>query len=343
MEKILIAGPSWVGDMVMAQSLFIMLKQRFPDARIDVLAPAWSKPILDRMPEVNDSIILPTGHGEFRFKDRWQLGKSLRQTQYTRTLVLPRSWKSALVTYAANIPQRTGFHGEQRFVLLNDRRKLDKKTLNQTVKRFFALGLEKVAYDTALNGQGNHLDNLPDPALDVNQDNQQILIEKFGFDREKPGIALMPGAEYGPAKQWPLESFRSLAEQLVEKGYQVWILGSPKEAAAGDTIAASGHQDIHNLCGKTSLSDAVDLLALAEQAVSNDSGLMHVAAAAGTFVHGIYGSSSAEFTPPLTEKKQIHSLNLECSPCFKRHCPLKHTDCLNKLSVDSVLQGVEAH
>lgn len=325
----------------MAQSLFIMLKKRFPDARIDVLAPAWSKPILDRMPEVSDSIILPTGHGEFRFKDRWQLGKSLRANGYTRTLVLPRSWKSALVPYAASIPERIGFHGEQRFVLLNDRRKLDKSILNQTVKRFFALGLDKQDYQQALNQQGNHLDKLPDPALDVDTDNQQVLIEKFGFDRNKPGVALMPGAEYGPAKQWPLDSFRQLAEQLAEQGFQIWILGSPKEAEAGETIAASGDPDIHNLCGKTTLSDAVDLLALAAQAVSNDSGLMHVAAAAGTFVHGIYGSSSAEFTPPLTDKKQIHSLNLDCSPCFKRHCPLEHTDCLNKLTVSSVLEGVQ--
>ncbi|WP_416885481.1 lipopolysaccharide heptosyltransferase II [Marinospirillum sp.] len=323
MEKILVVGPSWVGDMVMAQTLFKLLQQRYPHSQIDVLAPAWSHPILARMPEVTQAITLPLGHGQLGLKSRWQLGRQLKQEGYTQAIVLPRSWKSALVPFAAGIPRRIGFHGEQRYILLNHRRRLDKKQLDQTVKRFAALGLDSNEAITTMP--------LPAPALRIDSAQQQRLQQEFGLDQQLPAIAMMPGAEYGPAKQWPLSSFQKLAEELVAAGYQVWILGGPKDRAAGEVIAQSQHPSIVNLCGRTQLADVVDLLALAEQAVTNDSGLMHVAAAVGTRVHAIYGSSSAAFTPPLTENKVIHSLNLDCSPCFKRECPLGHTRCLKDL------------
>lgn len=331
MEKVLVVGPSWVGDMVMAQSLFKQLKQSSPELIIDVLAPEWSKPILARMPEVRQAIVLPTNHGELKLANRWRLGVSLRSEAYTQAIVLPRSWKSALAPYAANIPLRTGFHGEQRFIILNDRRRLDKKQLDQTVKRFYALGLRA---DEALG-------DIPYPKLSVDPNNQQQLISKYQLNRQLPAIALMPGAEYGPAKQWPLSHFKTLAETLAENGYQVWIIGGTKDKTAGEKIAESGKANIYNLCGSTSLSDAVDLLALTQQAVTNDSGLMHVAAAVGTFVQGIYGSSSPKYTPPLTDKHKIHSLSLECSPCFKRNCPLGHTNCLNHIQVEAIIKGIE--
>lgn len=315
----------------MANSLFQLIKSQYSDALIDVLAPEWSKPILARMPEVHESITLPTNHGELRLTDRWQLGKRLRGKQYDQAIVLPRSWKSALVPFAAQIPARTGFHGEQRFFLLNDRRRLDKNHLDQTVKRFYSLGLSA----------NEALDNIPYPKLSVDQTNQQRLIDQYQLNTQIPAIALMPGAEYGPAKQWPLNHFKALAETLVKNGYQVWIIGGAKDKAAGETIAESRKANIYNLCGTTSLSDAVDLLALAQQAVTNDSGLMHVAAAVGTFIHAIYGSSSPKYTPPLTDQYQIYNLNLDCSPCFKRNCSLGHTNCLNHIQVESIVKGIE--
>ena len=149
---------------------------------------------------------------------------------------------------------------------------------------------------------------------------------------------MMPGAEYGPAKCWPHEHFRDLAKKLREDGFDVWLLGSDKDAPAGEAIARDGNAA--NLCGRTSLEDVIDLLAHTEQAVSNDSGLMHIAAAVSTHVHGIYGSSSPGFTPPLTERRHIHSLGLECSPCFERTCPLGHLRCLRDLTVDSVHRAI---
>lgn len=321
-------GPSWVGDMVMAQSLFKLLRSRFPACEIHVLASGWSEPILARMPEVTKTLVLPFGHGQFGLAGRWKLGRSLMNEGFTQAIILPRSWKSALVPFAAKIPLRTGFLGEQRYGLLNDRRILDKKLLDQTVKRYTVLGL---ATNTDFTPE-----TISFPKLEVDLVHQKVLFKSLGLS-DKPAIALMPGAEYGPAKQWPLAYFRELAEKLVAAGKQVWILGGAKDAAAGAEISAAGLAELHNLCGKTQLADVVDLLAAAEAAVTNDSGLMHVAAAVGTKVHAIYGSSSPAYTPPLTANNKIHYLQLDCSPCFKRTCPLGHTNCLQKISPAQVL------
>lgn len=325
----LVVGPSWVGDMVMAQSLFKLLKSRAPDTAIDVLAPGWSLPIVERMPEVRAGIALDVAHGEVGIGKRRAVARDL--PAYDQAIVLPRSLKAALAPFFAGIPVRTGFRGETRYWLINDMRPFDKAVLDQTVKRFTALGLDP----------GESLpDKLPNPALDVDAERQRVLIDELGLDTSRPVIAFMPGAEYGPAKCWPLEYFAELARRLDDKGYAVWVLGSAKDAPAGDVIA--NDSAAVNLCGKTKLADAIDLLALAEQAVSNDSGLMHIAAAVGTHVQAIYGSSSPYFTPPLTDNKTIHYLDLDCSPCFQRECPLGHLDCLRNIRPDSVLLAIGA-
>ncbi|CAM3882457.1 lipopolysaccharide heptosyltransferase II [Vreelandella rituensis] len=328
--RILVVGPSWVGDMVMTQSLFIILKRRYPGSHLGVVAPAWSQPILGRMPEVDEVIPLTVGHGEFGFSARRELAKRLEGC-FDQAIVLPRSWKAALVPFMARIPRRIGFLGEQRYGLLNERRKLDKSVLNQTVKRFVSLGLSQ---DQAISGTFA----VPAPRLDIDCDNLVNLRLAHGLS-SRPAIGMMPGAEYGPAKQWPLAHFHALAEQLVEDGFEIRVLGGPKDAVAGDSIVA-GLAHAHNLCGKTQLADAVDLLADCQQVVTNDSGLMHVAAAVGTRVQAIYGSSSPLYTPPLSDNAVIHSLELSCSPCFKRTCPLGHTNCLKQLEVQRLYQAI---
>lgn len=330
--RILVVGPSWVGDMVMAQSLFKTLKARQPGSRIAVVAPAWSRPILERMDEVDEVACLEVGHGQFGLTTRRQLARSL-QGRFDHAIVLPRSWKSAMVPFLARIPWRTGFTGEQRLWLLNDRRRLDKAVLDQTVKRFVALGLPA---DEASRGRFA----TPFPELSVDTDNLADLRVRHSLS-SRPAIGMMPGAEYGPAKQWPLEHFHTLAKQLTDAGYAVRVLGGPKDAADGDIIC-EGLAHAHNLCGKTRLADAVDLLADCRQVVTNDSGLMHVAAAVGVRVQALYGSSSPAYTPPLTDNAEIHTLALACSPCFERHCPLGHTHCLVKLSPQRVLSAILA-
>lgn len=330
-KRYLIVGPSWVGDMVMAQSLFKTLKAVEPDAVIDVIAPGWSVPIIERMPEVRRGIGLPVGHGEFNLAKRREIGRGLVDEHYDHALVLPRSFKSALVPWFAKARVRTGYRGEMRFGLLNDIRPLDKSVLDQTVKRFVALGLPKGELPQAI----------PQPQLRIDTANQQRLIDKHELDMTRPIVAMMPGASYGPAKCWPLEYFAELAARLCEQDIGVWVLGSKGDKEAGETIALA-NMDVRNLCGRTELEDTVDLLALSTTAVTNDSGLMHVAAAAGIHVIAMYGSSTPAYTPALTEKKTIHYLDLECSPCFKRECPLEHLNCLRDIRVDDVLGSVNS-
>lgn len=328
-ERILIVGPSWVGDMIMAQSLFKQLQQEYADCDIDVIAPKWSLPVIARMPEVRQGHAIDVGHGEFGLAKRRALARQLRGNRYDRAIVLPRSFKSALVPWFAKIPIRTGFRGEMRYGSINDVRVLDKHVLDQTVKKFVALGL----------AAGSALTELKPPSLTVSQENQHAVIQRLGLQKGKPAIAIMPGAEYGPAKCWPLESFAELARSLDQKGYAVWVLGSAADEVAGSFLA--DNSAAYNLCGKTSLVDVIDLLAHCEHAISNDSGLMHVAAAAGTHVHAIYGSSSPDYTPPLTDRASIHYHRLDCSPCFKRECPLGHLNCLHGISASEVLAGID--
>jgi heptosyltransferase-2 len=329
-EQILIIGPSWVGDMVMAQSLFKQLRLNNPAAQIDVVAPAWSKGILERMPEVRNTFTQVGSHGEMAFSSRRTLGVALRSAGYDGAITLPRSWKSALIPWFANIPVRTGFRGEWRYGLLNDVRELDKIRLNQTVKRFVSLGMPA---DAALPA-------IPKPSLSIDPGNQTLLKKEFGLNTDNPVIAMMPGAAFGPAKMWPTQHFAELAKLLVGQNMQVCIIGSEGEKELGEIISREAGQGVTNLCGLTGLADTPDLFAMTKATVTNDSGLMHIAAAVGSHVITIYGATGPEFTPPLTNNKTIHFLGLECSPCYERECPLEHLNCLRNISPDLIYKSL---
>lgn len=314
----------------MAQSLYKLIKARDPSVEIDVLAPAWSLPLLERMPEVARGIELKLGHGQLGLGERRRLGRSLRG-RYQRAIILPRSLKSALVPWFAAIPTRTGFLGEWRYGLINDRREFDPVRLDQTVRRFTALGSDPGEQSPPL-----------EPELAIDTESQERLVTKLGLDSARPAVALMPGAEYGPAKQWPPDYYARLAAQLANKSFDVLVLGSMKELPLGRQIEqAAGSPLVRNLCGETTLVEAVDLLGFVSVAVSNDSGLMHIAAAVGTHTVAIYGSSTPDFTPPLTSNAEVHYRRLACSPCFRRECPLEHLDCLKGITVETVFAGIE--
>lgn len=329
-EKILIVGPAWIGDMVMVQSLLKLLRRDNPAVLIDVVAPVWSQALLMRMTEVRNTVPMPLGHGQIGLRKRFAIGRKLRAVGYDRAIVLPRSMKAALVPFFADIPLRTGFRGEMRFGLLNDVRKLDRVVFNQTVKRLMALGLPP----------GSNLPEPPQPKLEIDEQNRSELLRRFDIKDSRALVALMPGAAYGPAKCWPIEYFAEMAGQLARAGVEVLVLGSEAERSVGEEIRKYAGDSVQNLCGMTRLEDAIDILSASRVAVSNDSGLMHVAAAAGTHVVAIYGSSSPKFTPPLTKHKTTYYLDLECSPCFSRNCPLKHLRCLRDIKPDQVVGGV---
>jgi len=330
-ERILVIGPAWVGDMVMAQSLFMTLKRLHPDARIDVAAPAWTGPLLARMPEVSRAIDTPFAHGALDLGGRWRLGRELAAENYDQAIVLPNSLKSALVPAFAGIRRRTGWRGESRYLLLNDLRRLDKKALPTMVDRFNALAFEAGQIRSAADFPQPH--SLP--ALVADRGLAQKAAAKFGLDSERPVLALCPGAEFGESKRWPAAHYASVAAARIAAGWQAWLFGSQKDAPGCNAIrellpeADRAHCQI--VAGRTSLAEAIDLMSMADAVVSNDSGLMHVAAALGRPLVAVYGSTSPAFTPPLSQHKYILRLGLDCSPCFKRDCPLGHHNCMKEL------------
>lgn len=325
--KILIVAPAWIGDTVLAQPLFMRLHNLLPDLTIDALAPRWVAPVLGRMAEIRHCIDSPFQHGQLDLAARRALARRLATEKYDAAIVLPNSLKSALIPWLAGIPLRIGFTGEARYGLLNYRLKLDKQALPTMAERFAALAapwLEK-----------NSQPPLATPRLQTSPAQQAHTLAALGLARPARLVVCCPGAEYGPAKRWPAHHFASLAQHLIAGGSDVWLLGSAKDKPVGDAISGSAPA-CRNLCGSTNLEHAIDLLALADAVVCNDSGLMHIAAAVGTPLVALYGSSSPGFTPPLSAQATVLSRKLACSPCFKRECPLGHLDCLEKLPAEAV-------
>jgi heptosyltransferase-2 len=331
-KKILIVVPAWVGDMVMAQVLFKALKQDNPDVFIDVLGPASTLALVRFMPEIREAIVLDIPHKKFGLWKRIKAGLILRGEKYDQAILLPNSWKSALVPFIASIPVRTGWLGEQRYGLLNDHRRLNKKEYPFLIERFAALAFKPGAPLPSLRHPQFEIPALAAAAL------KKMEIAKKGV----PILALCPGAEYGPSKRWPAQYYAEVALQKLAQGWQVHLVGSAKEAEAAEIIQRYTNERCLNFVGKTSLGEAVTRLALADVVVSNDSGLMHIAAALNKSLVAIFGSSSPHYTPPLSERAHVLYLGLDCSPCFKRVCPLGHLNCLKELKPEKVLELLPA-
>ena len=326
--KILLVGPSWIGDTLLAQPLLTLLHERHGGLVLDVLAPAWTLPVVQRMPEVRRAIASPFAHGELELAERRRLGRELRAEHYDQAIVLPNTLKSAFVPWFARIARRTGYRGEMRWGMLNDVRALDEQALPQMARRYAALALDPGAPLPA---------QLPAPRLTIDDAERRATLDALGLTGARRPVALCPGAEYGPAKRWPPSYFAELARELEKSGHAVWLVGSAKDAEIGEDVVRLSAGACVNLCGRTTLDQAIDLLASAQLAVTNDSGLMHVAAAAGTPLIAIYGSSTPEHTPPISPRASILKLELPCSPCFERTCPLGHFNCMMHLKPDRVL------
>jgi heptosyltransferase-2 len=313
-QRILVVAPNWIGDALMAQPLLARLREKRPGVKLDVLAPEWVAPVARRMPEVDEVIPVPFRHGSLQLGSRWKLGRALKD-RYDEAIVLPNSWKAAIVPFLAHIPVRAGYVGESRYGLLNRLyRKPDRRMREHYARLAEAPGEEPRGA-------------LPQPCLKV--DAAQVAATVRKFDVPQPYAVLCPGAEYGPAKRWPY--FADLARRLP--------IGAVLLGSRNDEPAAAGVQGT-NLVGKTTLDEAIDLIAGAQYIVTNDSGLMHVAAALGRPLVALFGSSSPEKTPPQSQRARVLWLKPECSPCFQRECPLGHFRCMREISVDQVLAEV---
>ena len=330
----LLVAPAWVGDAVMSEPLIRQIADH-DQKPVDVLAPPWVAPLYERMPNVGRVIPAPFAHGRLDLKARWALGRHLGTHGYQNAYLLPNSLKSALPTFFAGIPNRIGFTGECRYGLVNRRQTLNKQALPRMVDRFLAL-----APAGAAAAQAPDLDI---PRLTARPGAFAALSDKLGLTvKSHPLAILCPGAEYGPAKRWPEAHFAQLATSLKQTGFTVCTLGSGKDQAIGDAIETLSHGAAINLCGRTQLAEAIDLLSGASVVISNDSGLMHVAAALDRPLIALFGSSSPVFTPPLAKQVRILQHPVPCSPCFARTCRYGHLDCLNKLMPETVLAATLA-
>ena len=340
--RVLLVAPAWIGDMVMAHALVQRLAERADTTEIHVLAPPATAAVAERMVEVTAVHVLRVAHGEFGWARRQELARELRLLALAEAFVLPNSWKSALVPWLANIPRRIGWLGEARYGLLTDTRRLPADDLPLMAQRFLAL--------LDLGGPAPE-PPLPLPRLASTAPDRDALLSALQL--LPGGLAICPAAAFGPAKQWPAAHFAAIARTAAAAGRDVWILGGPADrvlcAAVHAASVESGPGQVHNLAGRTGLSDAIDLLAAAAAVVCNDSGLMHVACAVGTPVIALYGATSPAFTPPQSAQAQILRLGdaddpvaaLPCQPCFERRCRFGHGHCLSWLAPDRVHKALQ--
>ena len=296
--------------------------------RLTVGALPWVAPVYRAMPQVAEVIEFPFAHGGLQFKARRSIAKRI-EGQFDAAYVLPNSLKSALLPFLASIPKRIGYLGEARIGLLTHRLKNPKNKPPM------------VAFYSALSGEAGIDADRPQlqvPQADINQTLVELGLQHGAY------TVFAPGSEYGPAKRWPAAHYAALANRL---GGPVVLLGSGKESDLCAEIAEKAKNCL-NLAGKTSLSQAIRAQAASKLIVTNDSGLMHVAAALGVPQVAIFGSSSPLHTPPLSDKAVVLWLKtdsayqppLDCAPCFERECPLGHTRCLNDITPEQVASAV---
>jgi heptosyltransferase-2 len=337
MQSILIIAPNWIGDAVSTQPLLANLKVLYPDSKIDILASNWVAPVYRACSEVHEVIEAKFEHKKLQWNLRKEIAKEIEAKNYQACFVLPNSFKSALIPWLANIPFRIGYRGELRFGLINlaldNPSKVNRPpmvehylVLSQLLKDDESIPLDKLA--PKLNVSGAAKQQVGQKLQDANINRDSI-------------YAICPGAEYGPSKRWPTEHFAVLAQQLIKQNSnnQIVLLGSKSDYFLAQEITSQSKlvSNIHNWCGNTSLDEAIALIGMSKAVVSNDSGLMHIAAALQIPQVAIFGSSDPAHTPPLSDRAKIMWLNMSCSPCHKRVCPLGHLRCLKDILPEQVL------
>src|SRR6266852_9193615 len=330
-SPILIVPYMWIGDFVRCHTVVKLLKQRLPSAPIDILTTSMVAPLLDYMPGVRKGVVADLPRKRLALSDHRALAQRLRAEKYGQALVMPRTWKSALAPWLAGIPERTGFAGEVRFGPLNDVR-WGERALPRMIDRCAALALPKDAPLPAA---------YPLPELKVAPAEIAAWRQRLGLADRGPVAAFAPGA-VGPSKRWPAASYAEVARRLGEQGFSVWVLGGPGEHPLAAEIAAGGDH-VRDLTGGD-LRNAILALAAADVAISNDSGLLHVAAALGTPSIGIFGPTRPWHWAPLNPLAAVIETQnaLACRPCHKPTCRLKHHRCMRDIPMEQVAAAVRA-
>jgi lipopolysaccharide heptosyltransferase II len=330
-RPILLVPYMWIGDFVRCHTVVRMLRARFPDSPIDVLTTTMVAPLLDYMPGVRKGIVWDLPRKRLAWARHRALAARLRPEGYGRALVMPRTWKAALAPFLASVPTRTGFAGEARLGLLNDMR-WGERALPRMIDRCAALALPKGAALPA---------DYPLPQLEVAAAEVAAWRHRMGLTAAGQVAAFAPGA-VGPSKRWPASYYAEAAKRLVGEGFDIWVLGGPGETALAAEIAA-GSDRIRDLTGPD-LRTAILALAAAAVVVSNDSGLLHVAAALGTPSIGIFGPTSPWHWAPLNPLAGVieTETQVECRPCHKPTCRYGHHRCMREIPPERVVAAALA-
>ena len=329
-QPILIVPYMWIGDFVRCHTVVRLLRERHPDCAIDMLTTPTAAPLLDYMPGVRKGVIVELPRKRLALRHHRALAHRLRPQGYGRALIMPRTWKSALAPYLAGIPVRTGFPGEARFGLINDLR-FGERRLPRMVDRCAALALQKHEQPPA---------EWPLPQLCVPASDVERWRERFAPADSRPAIAFAPGA-VGPSKRWLAAHYAKAAAELVIEGHTVWIVGGPLEKELAAEISKGNPAFIRDLTGPD-LRNAILALAAARLVVSNDSGLLHVAAALGRPTIGIFGPTSPWHWAPLNPISAVleTSTTLPCKPCHKPICRLGHHRCMGDIAPEQVAAAI---
>lgn len=327
-RPILIVPYMWIGDFVRGHSVVQVLNQRWPNRPVDMLTTSQNAPLVDYMPGLRKGIVWNLPRSQLALGEQRRLAARLRAEGYGTALVMPRTWKAAIAPALAGIPERTGFVGEIRFGLLNDWR-WGEKALPRMIDKKVAL---------ALPADLQQIADWPPPQLVVPRAEVEAWRQAHGLG-QGTAVALAPGA-VGPAKRWT--AYPELARRLAEHGFDVWVVGGPGEKPAATEIVQAGGPRVHDLTG-TDLRNGILALAAARLAISNDSGLLHVAAAAGTPSAGIFGPTSPYHWAPLNGLAATLQCDtkLSCQPCHKPVCTVNDHRCMTDISAGSVLAIAE--
>jgi heptosyltransferase II len=323
-RPILIIPYMWIGDFVRGHTVVRILKERWPNRPVDMLTTSLCAPLTDYMPGLRRGIVWDLPRSRLALKQQMALARRLHAEAYGTALVMPRTWKAALAPTLAGIPERTGFVGEVRFGLINDWR-WGEKALPRMIDRKAALALPAGAPLTA---------DWPVPQLVVPQDAIAAWRAANGLGAG-PAIALAPGS-VGSGKRWP--RYAEAAKLLADHGLDVWVVGGPGEKTLAAEIAAASGPHVRDLTG-TDLRNGILALAAAKLAISNDSGLMHVAAAIGTPTMAVFGPTSPYHWAPLNPLAAIvqTKTHVPCQPCHRPVCTMNDHRCMTEISSAEVV------
>ncbi|OGQ86336.1 MAG: lipopolysaccharide heptosyltransferase II [Deltaproteobacteria bacterium RIFOXYD12_FULL_56_24] len=330
-KKILIRSTNWIGDAIMTTPAVRTIRENFPAAEITILAYPWVADIFTACPQV-DRVMLYEKKGRHKgLAGMWRLGRELAAQRFDLAILLQNAFSAAVLALLAGIPVRAGYRRDGRGLLLSHGVTIRKSTRARHQVYYYQEMLKDLGL--ACSPQELFL-ALPDSAT--------VWAEDFlAANAKRPVVGLNPGAAYGPAKCWPVERYAGLAKRLAEEqGATLLVFGTASDTEAAAEIGAAAPGQVLDLTGKTTLAEAMALIGRCDAFVTNDSGLMHVAAAQKTPLVAIFGSTDAVATGPFASKVEVVNKNMPCSPCLETHCPRNDLACMLEIGVDEVYAAI---